>query len=94
VLQRHQGDVVGTAGFNVPAYNGVAQLKVQARPSSGPVRLDVRSEGAAIRSMPLDAQEHSISWLWPDRGLAFVEVHGVDVDTGAPARLHVTVTSR
>ena len=82
------------AGLNVPSSGGVARLTVQAAPSLGPVRLDLRSAGRRVASIALDGGERAIAWSSAFEGLTFVEVRAVDIETGAPAPLHVIVTPR
>ena len=94
VLARHHGDLLGKAGLNVPASGGIARLTVQAAPSLGPVRLDVRSAGKSVATIALDGGQRAIAWSSASEGLTFVEVRAVDVETGAPAPLHVIVTPR
>ncbi len=94
VLARHHGDLVGKAGLNVPASGGIARLTVQAAPSLGAVRLDVRSAGRRVGTIALDGGQRAIAWSSASEGVTFVEVRAVDVETGAPAPLHVIVTPR
>jgi hypothetical protein len=93
VLKRDIGTIHGKAAFNVPAYNGVAEFRVQSD-SPGDTQVDVRAGGVTVRSFRLDQDLRSVMWPWPPRGLAFVEVRAVDPTNGAPADVRVHVGRR
>ena len=94
VVTREHGAVRGAAGFNVPAYDGVGQILVQPQPPPRSIRLEVRSGGIPVRTLALAGREQRLLWPWPDRGLAFVELRAVDLETGAPADVQITLNPR
>ncbi len=93
VLKRDVGTIHGKGAFNVPAYNAVAEFRIQSA-APGETQVDVRAGGVTVRSFRLDQDLRSVMWPWPPRGLAFVEVRAVDAGTGAPADVRVHVGRR
>jgi hypothetical protein len=94
VAPRQSGTIHGAAGLNVAAYDGIGQILVQAESAPVPVRLDVRSGGTALHTIALDRREQRLSWSWPSRGLAFIEIRAGHVQTGAPADVRIVVNPR
>jgi hypothetical protein len=82
IFSRPEGPFTGAAGINVPAFDGAAVLTVT---PATPVTLRVRIGGVHIRTMQVAAGEEGfIRTLWPDRGLAFVELDQVDPTESRP----------
>jgi 4-amino-4-deoxy-L-arabinose transferase-like glycosyltransferase len=94
VLNREVGTIHGDAAFNVPAYAGVAGFRVQSLAGAEAVQVDVRAGGVTVRSVRLNREGTSITWPWPERGLAFAEVRAVDAGTTTPADVRVEVGPR
>jgi hypothetical protein len=94
VLNRDLGNIHGHAAFNVPAYQGLAEFRVQPTTGARPVQVEVRSGGVTVRSVRLNTDWRSIAWPWPRRGLAFAELHAVDAETGAPAGVRIQIGPR
>jgi hypothetical protein len=95
VLARPAGRLVGTAGFNLPVYEGMTTFAVTP-PAGGPagphhVQLDVRLGGVPIDTVLIAAgEERTLTYVWPRRGLAFVELTAVDPASGRPAEIRIT----
>jgi hypothetical protein len=82
IFNRPAGPFIGAAGVNVPAFDGVAVLT--AIPAA-PVTLRVRIGGVHVRTLEVGAGEEGlIRSLWPDRGLAFVELDQVGPSENRP----------
>jgi hypothetical protein len=96
-LMRHTGRMKGTAGFSVPAYGGIAEFTVTpvtAQPTESQ-RIDVRIGGSpARRLLVAGGEERMLRYVWPARGLAFVEVDANEPTRGDPAELRVTIGAR
>ena len=92
-FDRTSGNFHGTAGFNVPAYAGLAAL--QATPSTNtPLTVEVRAGGVPVRAVHF--AHGDTAWIrvpWPARGLAFLELRAND-PAGAPASVKVTLPPR
>jgi hypothetical protein len=94
VLSRRVGSIHGTGAFNVPAFEGVAEFRVQPTAGESAVQVDVRAGGTTVQSVRLNQEQQSIAWPWPRRGLAFAEVSAIDVETRAPADVRVEIGRR
>lgn len=94
MLSRRVGSIHGNAAFNVPAYEGVAEFRVQPIAGDGAVHVDVRAGGVTVQSLRLNREQKSIAWPWPRRGLAFAELRASDAETRAPADVRVEVGPR
>jgi hypothetical protein len=93
VLKRDIGHIHGTGAFNVPAYDGVAEFRVQSAAATD-TQVDVRADGVTVRSFRLDQDWRSVMWPWPRRGLAFAELRATDVNTHAPVDVRIEVGPR
>jgi hypothetical protein len=94
VLNRTAGSVQGSAGFNVPAYDGTGRFLVQSAGGGRSVQVDVRAGGTIVQSIRLNHGPVSVTFPWPLRGLAFAELRAVDLDTETPATVRVEVGRR
>jgi 4-amino-4-deoxy-L-arabinose transferase-like glycosyltransferase len=94
VLNREVGIIHGSAAFNVPAYDGVAEFTVAPAPNQRAVQVDVRAGGETVRSVRLNHEQQSIAWPWPPRGIAYAELRAVDAETRAPAAVRVKLGHR
>jgi hypothetical protein len=90
VMTRDRGAMRGEAGFNVIAYDGTAQVIVQAD-SAAPTRIELRSGSTTLGPFALEAGERTLTWPWPERGLAFAELRATTLQTGAPSTVRVIV---
>ncbi|HSC28662.1 MAG TPA: glycosyltransferase family 39 protein [Vicinamibacterales bacterium] len=91
IFDRPEGRFTGSAGLNVPAYDGVATLTATA---TGPstILLRLRVGGVHVRTIGLPPGEAStVHARWPPRGLAFIELDQVG---GDPATVEVRVPGR
>jgi hypothetical protein len=94
VLNRRVGSIHGNAGFNIPAYDGVAEFRVQPIAGNGAVHVDVRAGGVTVQSVRLNREQKSVAWAWPRGGLAFAELRASDAQTREPADVRVEVGPR
>jgi hypothetical protein len=93
IFSRQSGRFIGTAGLNVPAYNGIASVTA-AVGGSGPVEVHVRAGAVPLQTVQIAAgQAQTIRILWPRRGLAFIELDAVNPD-GTAAVVQLTVEQR
>jgi hypothetical protein len=91
VIVRRRGQIHGTAGINVPAFEGTSRISGKSLSQPAPIRLDVRAGRALIRTTALDAHEQRISW---PAGPDFVELRAVDMRGSAPADVEITIERR
>ena len=86
IFNRRTGQLVaGAAGVNVPAPAGIAAFTATAG-GTAPVTLHVNAGGVNVRTVHLTAGEAvPVRALWPDRGLAFVELVTNGPAGGGPA---------
>jgi hypothetical protein len=93
IFERRAGQLVGAAGLNVPAYNGVAVIEAT-QTGSQTTDLQVRVGGVPVRTVQLTAGEPgTIRTLWPPRGLAFVELNAPN-PTANLEGIHIVVEGR
>ncbi len=94
IFNRSSGDFTGSAGLNVPAYEGLASMMATPAGGSSP-RVDVRVGGVHVRTVQLTAGEPTaIRAVWPARGLAFVELDTISGAPGGQEVIHVSVAGR
>jgi hypothetical protein len=92
-FDRTSGTFSGTAGFNVPAYAGLAALQATASADT-PLTVEVRAGGVPNRPVHVAHGETALIRVpWPARGLAFLELRAID-SSGRPADVRVTVPPR
>jgi hypothetical protein len=94
VLNRTVGSIHGSAGFNVPAYDGVGRFLVQPAGDGQAIQVDVRAGGTTVQSIRLNHEPTNVTFPWPRRGLAFAELRAVDPNTERPASVRVEVGRR
>jgi Dolichyl-phosphate-mannose-protein mannosyltransferase len=83
--------VQGSAGLNVRARRGVVSLELRARPSEGEAAdtiVDVRvGRRPVAREILAMGESRKISYPWPRRTLAFVEIRATSEESGKPRDL-------
>jgi hypothetical protein len=94
VRNRNVGSIHGNGAFNVPAYAGVAEFRVEPTAGESAVQVDVRAGGVTVESVRLNQERRTIAWPWPRRGLAFAELSAVNAETRAPAHVRVEIGPR
>ena len=89
IFDRRSGQIAGSAGLNVPAYEGVAAFGATLTGSAAQP-LEVRAGGVHVRTVQLQPGERvPIRALWPARGLAFIELNVMPADPAATIRVDV-----
>jgi hypothetical protein len=94
VLVRTVGQVRGTAAFNLPAYSGAGEFGIRSRTDGPPVRVRVRAAGSDARTFAVGGEIVRVPVLWPEGGLAYVEIEATDRATRAPAAVEVHAPPR
>jgi hypothetical protein len=96
IFARASGRVHGSAGFNVPAASGFAEFSVtvpgSAHDGEPGVKVSVGGRGVWLHTVQVaPGHTHRFRTIWPQPGLAFLEVAAERADDGSAAGVIVTV---